>query len=362
MGERGIVTLGSFRAVWWIVLATMSVPHVSGGESHAPEQQPLQRFEFLQIRMAVPVRITVYAADEPTANQATRAAYARFKELDRLLSHYDPDSELSQLCKQANVGEPQAVSRELLTVLIAAQRISRQTDGAFDVTVGPLMNLWRKSRRQGVLPSETALTEARQSVGFQHVRIDPEAKTVTFARDGVQLDLGGIAKGYAADEALRILTEYGLDHVLIDAGGDIVAGAPPPGKDHWRIGIAPLDSPDGSPNRFLKLKHAAAATSGDAAQFVEIDGVRYSHILDPNTGLGLTTHSSVTVIAQDGITADAWASALSVLGGERGVESLTQNVPSASASVVSREGSELTTINSVNFAPHEILSDHPSRN
>ncbi|MCA9076182.1 MAG: FAD:protein FMN transferase [Planctomycetaceae bacterium] len=338
----------------WTMLVLLSSRHIEADERHSPEQQPLQRFEFLQIRMAIPVRITVYAADEPTANQATQAAYARFKELDRLLSHYDPDSELSKLCKHAKVGESQPVSRELLTVLAAANRISRQTDGAFDVTVGPLMDLWRKSRRQGVLPSEEVLADARRSVGYQNLLVDSEAKTVTFDCAGVRLDLGGIAKGYAADEALRVLRKHGVDIALIDAGGDIVAGAPPPGKNYWRIGIAPLDSPDGTPTRFLKLKHAAVATSGDAAQFVEIEGVRYSHILDPHTGLGLTTHSSVTVIAPDGITADAWASAISVLGAERGVEKLTRHVPFASASVVSRHDSELITIESTRFSDYDL--------
>ena len=128
-------------AVLGVVLALMATRQADGNEPLSTEGEPLQRFEFLQIRMAIPVRITVYAADEPTANQASQAAYARFRQLDRILSHYDPDSELSQLCKQAVVGQPTKVSRELFTVIAAAEYVSQQSEGAFDATVGPLMNL-----------------------------------------------------------------------------------------------------------------------------------------------------------------------------------------------------------------------------
>ncbi len=336
-------------AVLGVMLAVLTVRQADGSEHSSTEGEPLQRFEFLQIRMAIPVRITVYAADEPTANQATQAAYARFKQLDRLLSHYDPDSELSQLCKQAVIGEPVKVSEELFTVLATAERVSRQSEGAFDVTVGPLMDLWRRSRRTATLPTESELTDARQRVGYHHVSLDPETQTVTFQRNGLRLDLGGIAKGFAADEALRVLHEQGIERALIDAGGDIVAGAPPPGKEHWLIGIAPLDSPDGAATRFLKLSNCAVATSGDAAQFVEIDGTRYSHILDPLTGLGLTTHSSVTIIAKDGMTADAWASAVSVLGAKRGLPALSMAEPTAQTSIVTRIGTKITQIDSSGF-------------
>ncbi|MCA9112489.1 MAG: FAD:protein FMN transferase [Planctomycetaceae bacterium] len=344
-------------AVLGVVLALMAIRQVDGNEPLSTEGEPLQRFEFLQIRMAIPVRITVYAADEPTANQASQAAYARFRQLDRILSHYDPDSELSQLCKQAVVGQPTKVSRELFTVIAAAEYVSQQSEGAFDATVGPLMDLWRKSRKAGILATDIELAEARQKVGYQYVSLDPDAQTVTFLREGIRLDLGGIAKGYAADEALRVLREQGIERALIDAGGDIVAGAPPPGKESWLIGIAPLDTSDAAPTRFLQLSHCAVATSGDSVQFVEIDGVRYSHILDPRTGLGLTSHSSVTVIAHDGITADAWASAVSVLGAEKGVSALTQSVPTAEAFVVAQTDSQSERVDTPGFSRYEVVID-----
>jgi FAD:protein FMN transferase len=207
-------------------------------------------------------------------------------------------------------------------VLTAAEKVSRQSGGAFDVTVGPLTELWRKVRRRRILPPDAELQAAQAKVGWQQVRLNPQRQSVEFQLAGMQLDLGGIAKGYAADQALEAMAALGVTIALIDAGGDIVAGDPPPGETAWQIGIAPLEDPRGRPDRFLQLANAAVATSGDASQHVEIGGVRFSHIVDPQTGLGLTTHSSVTVIAQDGTTADALASAVSVLGPQRGLELL----------------------------------------
>lgn len=301
--------------------------------------KPLSRFEYLQIRMAIPVRITVYASEEAIANQAVEEAYARFKELDRLLSDYDQQSELSRLCAQSELGRPLAVSQELFTVLEHAGKVSRMTDGAFDVTVGPLTDLWRKTRRRKVLPAEPQRQAALSRVGWQHVTLFPERKMVELQKDNMQLDLGGIAKGFAADEARRVLAKHGLTRVLIDAGGDIVVGDPPPEAESWRIGIAPLDSARGTPSRYLSLRNVSVATSGDASQHVEIDGTRYSHLVDPRTGLGLTTPSSVTVIAPDGISADSLASAVSVLGPERGLE-LVERLRGTECFIVTRHAEE----------------------
>lgn len=300
------------------------------------DARSLSRFEFLQIRMAIPVRITLYAPDEATANLASDRAYARFKQLDRCMSDYDPESELSLLCSGAVPGQPRPVSEDLFRVLHAAEQLSRQSAGAFDVTVGPLTQLWRKARRRRQLPPDDQLRAALARVGWRHVRLNPHKQTVELRVTGMKLDLGGIAKGYAADEALKAMADVGITSALIDAGGDVVAGDPPPGQTAWQIGIAPLEDPRGRPVRFLSLTNAAVATSGDASQHVEIDGVRYSHIVDPQTGMGVTTLSSVTVIAPDGMTADALASTLSVLGPQRGLE-LIETIDGVEAYVVTRD-------------------------
>lgn len=297
------------------------------------EAQPAQRYEFEQIRMGTSVKITLYASDDATAKQAADAAFARFKELDRALSDYDPDSELMRLCAQSGSGKAIKVSNDLNIVLEHALQLSAKTEGAFDVTVGPLVKLWRKARRNKELPSAVDLQTARERVGYGLVKLDPQKSTVDLKRSGMRLDLGGIAKGYAGDEALKALRQHGVGSALIDAGGDIVVGDPPPGTTGWRIGIAPLEKRDAPPSRFVTLKNCGVATSGDAWQFVEIDGKRYSHIIDPKTGYGLTERSSVTVIAPDGISADALASAVSVLGVERGLK-LIEEIDGASTLII----------------------------
>lgn len=303
-----------------------------------------QRYEYLQIRMGIPVRIVLYAASEETANQASKAAYDRLRELDRMLSDYDPDSELMQLCRTAVVDAPQPVSPELFTILTAAREISERTDGAFDVTVGPVVRLWRIARRRKTLPDPTRLQEALTRVGYQSVQLDPQQQTVQLTRPNMLLDLGGIAKGYAADQALAVLAKQGITRALVDASGDIVVGDPPVGREYWSIEVerlqrSPLSQsaahsePVEQKHSFLNLRNAAVATSGDAYQYLEINGVRYSHLIDPRTGLGLTTPSSVTVIAPTGQQADALASAISVLGPHKGLE-LIKCMPTVEAYIV----------------------------
>lgn len=314
----------------------------AGADRQAAEatgEAELQRYEFVERQMGVPFRIALYAPDEAAANAAARAAYRRVKFLNGLLSDYEPDSELMRLCRTSGPGRPVVVSPELHHVLLRSVALSRQTDGAFDVTVGPLVQLWRQARRNRTLPDADRLAAARQLVGYRQIRIDRKDRTVELLQAGMRLDLGGIAKGYAADEALAVLQAHGVTRALVDAGGDMMLGDPPPGTDGWRIGVASLTQPDEAPDRVLLLKNIAVATSGDAYQFVEIDGRRYSHLIDPRTGLGLTTPSSVTVVASDGLTADSLASAVSVLGPQRGLK-LIESIDNAAALVVVLEGDE----------------------
>jgi thiamine biosynthesis lipoprotein len=220
----------------------------------------------------------------------------------------------------------------MLRVLSAAQDISRRSGGAFDVTVGPLTRLWRRARRQQRLPAASLLAEARQSVGYQLLEVDPQQGAVSLHRPHMQLDLGAIGKGYAVDEALRVLREGGLPRSLVNGGGNLALGDPPPQRTGWSVGIAPLDQAN---KQLLEIEVAncGVATSGDTWQFVEIDGVRYSHILDPRTGLGLTRRGSVTVLATDGMTADGYSTALSVLDVESAV-ALIEQIPGAAAVIV----------------------------
>ncbi len=298
--------------------------------------------------MGVPFRIVLYADSEATANEVFAAAFRRIAELNSRLSDYDPDSELMQLCRSSGPGQPVSVSHDLFQVLRQAEQISRQSGGAFDVTVGPVVRLWRRARRQNELPDAEQLALARTRVDYRLVRLDAEHRTVELGKDEMRLDLGGIAKGYAVDEALKILRERGITSALVDGGGDLVVSDAPPGQSGWRLGIAALRTPEDEPAEYLMLKNAAIATSGDAYQFIEIDGVRYSHLVDPRTGLGLTTRSSVTVIAPDGLRADAWASALSVLPPCTGLQAIDP-LPGVSALIVLIEQGEPREYRSCGF-------------
>jgi thiamine biosynthesis lipoprotein len=331
---------------------TLATILLLSGTLAAPPTE-LGRYEFEHVQMGVLFKLTLYAPDDATANKAAQAAYARIKELNRIMSDYDPDSELMRLCRSSGPGKPVKVSRELFDVLSQSLEISRQSCGAFDVTVGPYVDLWRKARRRKQLPDPAALKAAAERVGYQHVRLDAAAGTVELLKPNMLLDLGGIAKGYAAGEALAVLRRHGVTRALVAGSGDIVAGDPPPGKPAWRIAVAPLTSAgekrvDAAAGRFLLLKNAAVATSGDVFQHLEIDGVRYSHIVNPQTGLGLTQPSSVTVVAPNGTTADSLASAVSVLGPECGLR-LIDCTPGTTALIVQSQGDRSRTFESKNF-------------
>ncbi len=162
-----------------------------------------------------------------------------------------------------------------------------------------------------------AISEALAGVGYQHLQLDAAGRTAKLSAAGTRLDFGGVAVGFAVDEALAVLKQHGLTRVLVNGSGDMAVGDPPPGEAGWRIGVAPLEA-DQPPSRLLRLAHCGVSTSGDVWQHVEIGGRRYSHIVDPRTGIGLTTRSTVTVIARDGMAADALATAVSVMGAEKG--------------------------------------------
>jgi thiamine biosynthesis lipoprotein len=274
----------------------------------------LKRFEFRKVLMGVAARIVVYAPDREIAAWACSRAFQRIADLEDLMSDYRPHSELMRLCSEGHLA-PVRVSDDLFFVLQRALELSRLSNGAFDITVGPFVALWRRARQTKQLPSEEELRQVRQLVGWEKIQLDPETRTVKLAVPNMKLDLGGIAKGYAADCALKVLKRFGLSRALIELGGDIVLGDPPPNRKGWRIGI--LDE-NGKPTRFLELANCAISTSGSTEQFVEIGNRRYAHIVDPRTGLGLTKLVLVTVIAKDGITADSLATALCVLGEKEG--------------------------------------------
>jgi len=331
--------------VWAMVgMAGLACRHVTD-----PTPSTDTRFEFSQPQMGVPFRIVLYAADRPAAEAAAHAAFERIAQLNDLLSDYEMDSELSQLSRTSGQGRSVAVSADLWKVLRRSQQMARRTNGAFDVTVGPVVSLWRKARREKQMPDPARLAEARAAVGYEKLQLDAGHQTAKLLLPAMRLDLGAIAKGYAVDEALKTLRAHHCPRALVAGGGDMVAGDPPPGTKGWRIEIAPLDITNGPPKKFVLLSRMALATSGDVFQHVEIQNKRYSHIVDPRTGLGLTDHSLVTVIAPDGMTADSLATAVSVLGPEAGLN-LIAATEGAAVHIVRKPGDRIQTAESPNFS------------
>lgn len=278
--------------------------------------------------MGLPVRILLHAADERRAEAAARAAFDRIMALDRIMSDYRPDSELRRLEAAGRQWTP--ISAELLEVLTLAHAIARATEGAFDPTVGPMVALWREARATGTRPGATALAAARARTGWRHLEIDSARGAVRLALPGMRLDLGGIAKGYILQQALHALERHGVSRALIESGGDIVAGDPPPGRAGWRVEAAGADAV--FRGRADALTRAALATSGTSEQVVEIDGVRYAHLVDPRTGLGITHRTVARVIAPNAATADALATALAIVGPD-GTASLLRQFPGVLVSV-----------------------------
>ncbi len=300
----------------------------------------LNRYEFDQTEMGVPFRIVLYAPNPSIANLAAAAAYQRVKQLNDMMTDYDSDSELSKLSQTSGEGRAVRVSHDLWVVLERAQSLAERSGGAFDVTVGPYVNLWRQARRTGKLPDPARLAKARLSVGYKQVVLDGAARTVTLLAPDMRLDLGGIAKGYAVDQALHVLGRFGLGNALVSGGGDLAASGPPPGQRGWRIELPPLDASNAPPTRFVLLSHAGLSTSGDLFQRLEINGKRYSHIIDPRTGIGLTDHSLVTVIAPDDFTADSLTKVMSVLSPKEALRFL-KGAPHVAVRIVRKPGDKV---------------------
>ena len=293
--------------------------------THA-QVESLKRFVYRQGHMGMEVRLVLYAPDRESSVQAAEAAFAEVAILDSLLSSYRSDSELMRVNRRAGEG-PVAVGYHMFSILDRGQVFARRSDGALDVTAGPLIQLWRTARRTQQLPDSTMLQEAQRRVGWQHLALEEEAQTVAFRRAGMELNLGGLAKGYILDQVREVLLEHGLRRVLAEAGGDLVAGAAPPGEPGWTVNIPHRAAGDSS--RVIAVAHAAVATSGDSVQYVEINGTRYSHVINPKTGRGLTQQPTTTVVAPTGITADALATTIGILGLKEGKKFAQSYYPGA---------------------------------
>jgi thiamine biosynthesis lipoprotein len=295
-------------------------------------QTPVTIDSGYQVTMGTFARILAVADSEQQARDAIESAFDKIYDIEKRMSDYDPNSLLSKVNREA-FKSPVAVDEELFEVLVASVEYSRLSGGAFDITVGPVVQLWRKARQTGVAPSPEQLQRAKESVGYQNLILDAQNKTVRFAKEGMFLDLGGIAKGYAVDKAVEILQKAGLKGGMVDIGGNLRCfGTPGNGAEHWFIG---LQDPSSEENILAKLKmdDRAVATSGDYRRFVVIGGQKHSHIIDPATAESAQTLSSVTIIAQSAMQTDALSTAITVLGDKKGM-ALVESIPDVEAILI----------------------------
>lgn len=281
--------------------------------------------------MGTVVEISVVSHDPRLASAALQAAFDEMARLEAMMSAFRDDSELSQLNREGS-SRPVRVSPELFQVIQMSMALSRTTGGAFDITVGPLMKLWRSYARDKRLPSAVAMQEVLPRVGYGHVILSPEERTVSFAVSGMALDLGGIAKGYAIDRAVAVLKERGIPAALVNAGGDVFAYGRKPGNQPWLVGLRHPRNPQELLAAF-PLTDKAVVTSGDYERYFLVDGKRYSHIVDPRSGVSARKTASVTVVASSAAYADALATGILVLGAEEGL-ALVESLPGVQAAVV----------------------------
>jgi FAD:protein FMN transferase len=279
----------------------------------------LARFEGSRVSMACVYSIVAYGdASVPTVIER---ALDEVDRIDRLMSHYKRDTPLSQLNRSGANG-PVPVDPELFDFIVECLRYSRESGGAFDVTVGPLMKAWGFFTGEGRVPPESEIAELRTRVGYRHVVVDVERKTIRFDVPGVELDLGGIAKGYAVDRAVGVLKSHGVGAALVSAGGSTIYGlGSPPGRRGWDVALRdPVDSTRTAMT--VRLKDRALSVAGRSEKSFEVAGVRYSHIMDPRTGRPVQGVLSVAVLTTNGTEGDALDDTLYVEGVEKGREHL----------------------------------------
>ncbi len=291
-----------------------------------------------EIVMGTFARIVAVAGHKDIAQKGIDDAFARLRQIEELASVHLEDSEISKVNSFAFL-EPVKVSDPVFEILQAAVDYGKLTNGAFDITVGPLIEIWQAAAEANSIPAPEQLEKALAKVGFDKIHLDPNNKTVRFGVEGMKLDLGGIAKGYAIDRAVAALKQAGSVGGMVDIGGDIRCfGTPAKGKKSWLIGLQDPDLSQKDQNLLvLKLSDAAVATSGDYRRFVLIGDERHSHIIDTQTGQSAAKLSSVSVITEKAIDADVLATAVSVLGPEEGLK-LIDSLDNTEAIIISSAG------------------------
>lgn len=290
-------------------------------------------YKYHQIAMGTVIEITLQTDDEEGAKKAALQAFQEIKKIEQLMSPWVGSSDVTRINRSAGK-EWVKISPETLEVIKKSQEISRLSEGGFDITIGPLTQLWRRARERGIPPAPEEVKQILELVNFKNLLFHPEGK-VFLKKKGMAIDLGGIAKGYAVDRAFETLTSLGYKNLIVNAGGDLRAGGLK-NSEPWSIGIQDPRSAEKVMAR-LSLSDAAIATSGDYEKFFIHQGKRYHHILNPKTGFPADGCQSVTILSKDGMTADGLATAVLVLGPEKGY-ALCQKIGDVECLIMDGEG------------------------
>ncbi|WP_025762483.1 FAD:protein FMN transferase [Dyadobacter tibetensis] len=280
----------------------------------APVQAQDQRYIYEKGMMGSPFVLTFYAPNEALAKTAADSVFRRIQQLNDSLSDYRDGSEINKLSATSGSDKWVKVSPDLYKIMEISQRFSRQTKGAFDATLGPVVQVWRRAVRKEYMPAHEDIQTTLARTGYKKVLMEPKSQRIKLVQKGMRLDIGGLGKGFAADEGMLVFRHFGIDAVLIDAGGKLAIGNPPPGDKGWNIQISTGRDSVGA----VVLSNVGVATSGPTYRFLEINGKKYSHILDPKTGVGLLFNVRTTVISPNATDADVLATAFSVTGIRKG--------------------------------------------
>lgn len=273
----------------------------------------LQRFSFTESKMGSPFTIIFYGKDSLQARFISQNCFNRVDSLVNIFSDYIDSSELNRLCAQAGTGLYFKCSPLLFDILLKSKYAYEKSKGSFDITLGPLTRLWRKARKEKIFPPKALVKEKLALTGCRKMKLDTSTHTICLLQAGMQLDLGGIGQGYIAQHVIDYLKEQHIDIALVNASGDIVCTGAPPGAQGWTVAVNVPESEDELLPKQLLIANRSVTTSGDVYQYMEHHGKKYSHIIDPANGYGITSQKNVTVIAGDGTTADWLTKACSIL-------------------------------------------------
>jgi len=272
----------------------------------------LKRFQFSGNKMGSSFNLIFYHTDSAEAVVIAKECFLIVDSLNNTFSDYSSESEVGKLALQKNLTDIK-VSDELFSMITRSKHAWERSGKTFDITIGALTQLWRKAKKENRFPSEAEVKAAKDLTGFKNLTINERSKTISFKKPGIRFDFGGIVPGYAAQRVIDFLKTKKINIALVDASGDIVMSDAPPGKDGWTIGINLPESKNEIWDKKLELKNFAVSTSGDVYRYTINNGIKYSHIIDPGTGYGVTSQRNVTVITKYGADADWLATACSIL-------------------------------------------------